>query len=112
MLVFCHSTGVSACILTADWVQVQELLLGLWPGLVVLVPDVGGVNSQRTGGAIGQGHPLCPGRRSHLRLKTWGQKQQQSSNSDTSPVLRSQGQSLSTEQCSAPPLSVTAETSE
>ena len=71
-----YSTGVAACILTADWVQVQEVMLSPWAGqgLSVLVPDVGGVTSQRTGGATGQGHPLslCHCGRSHLHLKTWG----------------------------------------
>ena len=56
-----YSTGVTACIFAAYWVQMQPVVSGcgfIGHRLSVLVPDEGGVVAQRAGGAAGQGHSL------------------------------------------------------
>ena len=86
VLLSSYSTGVAACILTADWVQGQCVVPS---GEVAgqnhcsLVPDVGGVVTQTAGGVAGQCHSIT------LRHFAWGYQHLQIW--DTEPI---QGESL------------------
>ena len=71
-----NSTGVTAHILTADWVQMQTVVSGcVFEGhrLSVLVPDEGGVVTQNTGCITGECHFLSLFHcfRSYQHLQNW-----------------------------------------